>query len=94
MTNCEARTEEAFCRFAESHGCLPLKLRVDGQKGFPDRTVLTRSGVLFVEFKSPTGRCSEHQNEWLDKLRSLGYVVLVARFKGEAERKLAEFLLL
>jgi len=84
----EAELEKAFVDFAESKGCYALKLRIDGQNGFPDRTVLTPLGVFFVEFKTPRGKLRPAQEEWIGRLRKLGFYVAVIDTFAVAERTL------
>jgi len=89
----ERDIEDAFVEFAKTKGCRALKLRIDGQNGFPDRTVLCPTGfVFYVEFKTPEGKLSAGQIEWRDTLSKLGFIVLTARTTGEAERFLVELL--
>ena len=73
----EATIEKAFVAYAESKGCHALKLRIDGKNGFPDRTVLTPRGVFFIEFKAPGGKLRPAQEEWIERLRKLGFYVAV-----------------
>lgn len=89
----EKLIEDAFVAFAEQKGCQAIKLRIDGQNGFPDRTVLCPNGfVFFIEFKSPNGSWRAGQIEWRKKIEVLGFIVLEVRFAGEAERFLEELL--
>lgn len=81
----EAELEKAFVAFAESKGCHALKLRIDGQNGFPDRTVLTPQGVFFLEFKAPGGKLRPAQEEWIARLRKLGFYVAVIDTLAMAE---------
>ncbi|MEM6471700.1 MAG: VRR-NUC domain-containing protein [Planctomycetota bacterium] len=92
MAATESEIEEKFVRYALSLGCTALKLRIDGANGFPDRTVITPSGVLFAEFKRHDGKFRPMQRVWMKRLTSMGYVVLTPRAAGEAESQLDEFL--
>ena len=66
-----------------------LKLRIDGQAGFPDRTVLTPRGPWFCEFKSPRGgRLSAHQQSWRALLLRLGYPFCIATDSATAMESL------
>ena len=70
----EANIESQFVRAVSRRYAWPcLKLRIDGQNGFPDRTVLTPRGPWFVEFKRPGGQLSAQQKRWRRRLESLGY---------------------
>lgn len=88
----ESDIENAFVTYAKGRGCIAVKLRIDGQNGFPDRTVLTTEGVFFAEFKTPSGRLRPMQRVWKKLLESLGFVVLTPRRVGEAEDYLDVFL--
>lgn len=88
----ESDIEKAFVQFAESVGCQALKLRLDGQNGWPDRTVVTSKGIFFAEFKSAKGRLRPMQKVWLRKMESMGYVVITPKRAGEAEEFLTRWL--
>lgn len=88
----EATIEDAFVSHAEAKGCQALKLRIDGQNGWPDRTVITSKGVLFFEFKQKRGRSRAMQRFWRKVLAGLGHTIHVPRAVGEAERILDEYL--
>jgi len=75
MSKPEAKIEDAFCKYAKSKGCKPLKLRIDGENGFPDRTILLPNGrVLFIEFKIPGAEPDPLQAVWLATLRKMGFI--------------------
>jgi len=76
----EAKVETDIVAWATSMGGVALKLKIDGQRGFPDRTILMPGGiVLFVEVKKPKGGVvSQQQKDWVRKLSDLGFVVIVA----------------
>lgn len=62
----ESDIERDFAKHCALRGCLCLKLQVDGQRGFPDRTVILPDGaVVFVELKTESGYASVHQEQWL-----------------------------
>lgn len=90
----ESEIEDRFRRYAKSRGCLALKLRIDGENGFPDRTVITPAGVFFVEFKRPGGELRPAQRVWKRKLESMSYRVLVTSDTREAIRELENLLAL
>lgn len=94
MARLEKQLEDDFVTFAESKGCLAIKLRTDGVNGFPDRTVLTPYGVFFVEFKrSEKDELRPAQKVMKRKLEGLGYLVAVAAEKGYAAYVLNGFLM-
>lgn len=73
--------ENHFRLFVEGLGGLCIKLQ--GQRGLPDRLVIFRheklqgGGMYFAEFKSPRGKVSKAQKVWIDRLTKLGIVVQV-----------------
>lgn len=74
----EADIEKEFVELCRQAGYLALKLTPPNVRGFPDRTVLLPGGhVVFVEFKTPTGQLSKHQDEWIEKLVARGQWVIV-----------------
>jgi hypothetical protein len=42
------------------------------QPGFPDLVIVGKSGVIFAELKSSTGKVSLNQSEWYERLRAAG----------------------
>jgi len=92
MAELEKDIEKAFVDHCRKMGLKALKLRVDGQNGFPDRTVFTVKGPILFEFKRPKGTLRSMQNRWLLWLESLGVKVVTPRKVGEAEKALMEFL--
>jgi hypothetical protein len=89
----ERDIETAFVRYAESRDCLALKLVLALVRGWPDRTVILPGGrIFFAEFKTPKGRASARQGFWKSRLEDFGFVVLVPRSVGEAEKYLDELL--
>ena len=91
MSN-ETDIESAFVEYAASKGCIAVKLRIDGQNGWPDRTVITPNGVLFLEFKLHNGRLRPMQKVWSKLLASVGHKVHVPRTIDEAKRILERVL--
>lgn len=88
----EAEIEQAVCDYAKSIGCLAVKLRADGDIGFPDRTIFTARGVMFIEFKTPRGRLRKRQEVWIDYLRRLGFKVEIVTSVRQGERVINTFL--
>jgi len=77
-TGPEKFLEDTFCDYlSELHGALCLKLRIDGSNGFPDRSIITPECIFFIEFKSPRGRLSPRQKEWIRVLRDMRFTVFV-----------------
>lgn len=53
--------------------------------GFPDcMCIWAGGGVCFIEFKTPTGRLSDNQAEWIERLDARGHKVAVVRSVDEA----------
>lgn len=53
--------------------------------GFPDvMCIWPDAGVCFLEFKTPKGRLSENQQEWIGRLDARGHKVAVVRSVEEA----------
>jgi hypothetical protein len=52
--------------------------------GFPDLMCMAPGPMIaFIEFKSPHGKLSENQNEWIERLDRMGFPVTVARSVDE-----------
>lgn len=50
------------------------------QAGFPDLVALAPGAkIAFLEMKTPKGRVSENQAEWLDRLHAMGFACGVFR---------------
>lgn len=71
----ESDIEKKFVKWCLTQGYECLKLRIDNQNGFPDRTVITPNGIYFIELKRPGGKLRARQRVWIDKLTKLGYKV-------------------
>lgn len=86
----ESELEESVCRAVEKRGGLSLKLKVDGQRGFPDRLILLPDHKpLFVELKKPGGgKVSPQQRFWLIVLNGLGVRAIVADTLEDVEKHL------
>ena len=79
----ERSIESAFVRLARQRGWEALKLA--GPVGWPDRSVLLPKGkIVFLEFKTSTGRVSAPQKRWLGRLTELGHNAYVVRSAQEA----------
>lgn len=66
----ESEVESTLVRYAESKGCLCLKLKLVSGRGFPDRLIITPRGVHgYAETKRPFGgKLSPHQMEFRREL--------------------------
>lgn len=69
--------ESTLRKEVKARGGWAIKL-LPSVSGLPDRLVLFPGGhVLFIELKSPTGTVKPHQTVIHQRLRSLGFEVLV-----------------
>ncbi len=67
----ESDLETQVINYCTKRGWLCLKLRLVSMIGFPDRTIVTHTGVVFVELKrAKQGKASEAQKYWLNLLSS------------------------
>lgn len=69
----ESEVERAIRKYAESKGCLFLKLAGRNQRGQPDRLVLRNGKALFLEIKRPGEKPEALQLWWMKKLRMQGF---------------------
>lgn len=71
----EDEVEKLICEWAEDEGGDALKLVIDGERGFPDRTLFMPGGIIAIgEIKKPRGgRRSEQQKRRVARLRALGF---------------------
>ena len=88
----EREFENKFVRYAQSLGHMCLKLRIDGVDGFPDRTVLTASGIFFIEFKRPGGVLRPQQRKWKKLLTGLGFTFATVESYADAVVVLEQYL--
>ena len=89
----ETEIEDAFCDYAKSVGCTPLKLILLNLRGFPDRTVLCPGGrILFIEFKKKGGELTPGQKPWKRTIEGLGFQYFICDEIGQAEKILQDFL--
>lgn len=73
----ENRVEKTLRLEIKGRGGWAIKL-LPSVSGLPDRMVLLPGGrLIFVELKSPTGKVAPHQTVIHNRLRRLGFEVLV-----------------
>ncbi len=91
----EVNTEDKFCDYAKTQGCLALKLVLLGLRGFPDRTIVCPGGrIFFIEFKrTKNEELSKNQEKWQDKLVGFGFEFYTFHDFKDAKQALDEFLL-
>lgn len=71
----ESELEREVVRWAESEGGRALKLKLDNERGFPDRTIiLPGRAIAFPELKRAKGSTKryEQQKRWVAWLQSMG----------------------
>lgn len=74
----EKTIEQALTRAVAGSGGMCLKFTSPSTRGVPDRIVLMPGGrIVFVEVKAPGRRPTRLQRIMHDRLRSLGFTVLV-----------------
>ena len=75
MRTRESSVETKIRMFAESQGCIFLKLPASqGSNGKPDRLVLAPGDkAMFLEIKRPSETLEPLQEYWQRKLRKLGF---------------------
>jgi hypothetical protein len=82
----EKEVERHFVKGIKRLGGWPLRLALDGNRGWPDYTVIwpfDNIGIVFVELKTKRGRLSKQQVNVIDKLNTLGCRTFV--LKGLAD---------
>jgi len=89
----EANIEKAYCDYALSCDCKAMKLVYLSRKGFPDRTTFCPGGrILFIEFKKKGKQLTCIQLKCRKLLESFGFTYHICDEKGDAEKKLDDFL--
>jgi len=74
----EAATERRSCALVKFYKGLAIKLANPFMRNLPDRLMLLPGAViLFVEFKAPGKKPNEGQREMHERIRKLGFTVLV-----------------
>lgn len=89
MGRAEGYVENYLVKQAENAGMYVRKLVSPGNNGFPDRMVLHRGRVVFIETKSATGRLSAIQRKNIAKMASHGAEVCVTSTRAEVDAVLA-----
>ena len=70
MTKLEKDLEARCIKHVENLGGKCLKVKAEGQRGFPDRLIILDRFMGLVEFKRPDGKgkVSRHQERFIDFL--------------------------
>ena len=85
----ERSVEAGLVKKVKQHGGLCLKFVSPSVSGVPDRMIIYRGRVIFVELKQEYGRLSTIQKRMHERLRYHGAEVYVA-YGSEGVRKLIE----
>lgn len=89
----EEDTESRFCKYAKDRGCVAIKLIILNRRGFPDRTVLCPTGIIFfIEFKKKNKLPTAPQTGIRDMLTRLGFKWYLCDEIGQAEKILDKIL--
>ena len=87
----ESTIEAWLVRGVEGRGGLCYKFVSPGNKGVPDRIVITPDGrTEYVELKSPTGRLSPMQKFQRDELKARNVTVHVLNSVEQVEKFMRE----
>lgn len=83
----ESTIERAAVRYARERGAMMPKFSDPGRIGAPDRVVLGTGGrMVFIEFKRPGGKVSDHQLRYHAALVARGFAVHVVSDLTTAKR--------
>jgi hypothetical protein len=90
MNKLTERQLEALCyKICTQAGALYIKLA--GQKGIPDRLIIRKDGqIFFCELKTETGRLSEIQKLYHQKLKEKKQRVVIIRNENDIKKVLYE----
>lgn len=78
--------ESYFREEVQKVGALCFKFTSPGTRGVPDRIVVSKKGVFFVELKRPKGgRLSPHQKRWQMKFEQQEQKIHVIKNREEVD---------
>ena len=72
----ESDIERICCNKLKKLGYYCIKLT--SEKGIPDRLIIGKNRIFFIEFKYGKGKLAAHQKLWKKRLNKKGFDVLVA----------------
>ena len=81
--------EREVCAYAEAEGGRALKLKIENERGFPDRTIILPDGcIAFPELKRASGSTKkyEQQKRMIAWLRSMGLPAAFCHNMDEVKR--------
>lgn len=86
----ESPVEQKLVKEARAEGCTAYKFTSPGRRNVPDRIVLAPGGLsCFVEVKQPGAVPTKAQSREHERLRALGFTVIVLDDPAEAPRIVA-----
>lgn len=74
----EREIEREFCAHVARRGGLALKF-TSSVSGVPDRIVILKGEVFFVELKRPSGKTRKLQDAMIRKMRAAGATVYIVK---------------
>ena len=89
----EADFEKQVVKWVEDRGGICKKVKVEGERGWPDRSIYLPGGFhIMVELKRPNGKgnLSPHQIETLSRLFVLGQRAFTCKNLVEFKLRMAE----
>lgn len=89
MLPLESKIETDFCNWLRDEYPRPAlaeKLILFSGGGFPDRTILCRGSIFFIEFKRPKKGLNPLQVKWKKILERLGFTVYVCTSFRQAKK--------
>lgn len=87
----EGKVENYLIKQSENRDFLCFKFTSPGHKGVPDRVVIGKDKVIFVELKSENGHPSKQQKFVIKKMRDRGADVRLCFTKEEVDALMNEF---
>ncbi len=73
----EKKIEQELVKHIKANGGLCIKLNSSTMSGLPDRLVILKNKIIFIELKAPKQKPRKLQTVIMGKLRSLGCDVRV-----------------
>lgn len=89
----ESKIEQSFKRYCVKKDVLCLKMIAAGDNGYPDRLIIGKGFMFFIEFKRPSCYPSPLQIYIHETLRNLGQTVFCFNSSGKAEETLDNYLI-
>ena len=81
----EASIERYFVNLCKKHGILQYKVSSPTISGFPDRMIIHKGSVYFIELKKLSGRLSLRQIRLHDDFLSAGIKITIIKTKKEVD---------